>query len=236
MALFDYQKQTQRLLRDVAQKDANPADLIGYINEGRVQLAGESKSIRVIGTLAVSATNPGPYPFTSIALTGAVGVGGVLSAQAAWYLVGDGRLWIRPRPWPWYSLYEFSSAAPDQSPPHVWTQYGQGENGTIYLNQPDVDYTVLVDTVCFPIPLVSDTTAEAIPAPWTTAIPYYATYLALLAAQTSEGDARADKMLERYALFVERGRRFSTPEVLPSIYSQVPNQTRDNQLGTGGQR
>lgn len=231
MALFAYQQQTQRLIKDGAQKDANLADLTGYINEARVQLAGESLSIRVMGTLAVVGANQGPYPFSAISLAGATGVAGILSVQTIWYQVGDGRQWIEPRPWPWFSLYEFNSPVLTPASPRMWTQYSQGVNGTLYFNLPDVDYTISVDTVCYPVPLVNDATVEAIPQPWTTAIPYYAAYLAYLAAQTGDKEAMADKMLDRYTQFVARGRKFSTPEILPQTYSQTGNVVRANQLG-----
>lgn len=231
MALNGYMQQSQRLIRDIQQMDTNPEDLIGYINEGRVQLAGESKSIRVMGTLSVAAKNPGPYPFSSIVLAGSVGVAGVLDVEQIWYQVGTGQLWVRPRPWPWFSLYELNNAAPNGAPPKAWSQYGQGENGTIYLTLPDVDYTLNVDTVGYPSALALDTDPEAIPAPWTTAIPYYAAYLALLAAQNAASEAAADKMFARYEAFVDRGRKFTTPGILPTLYAGVPNPVRGGQLG-----
>ena len=39
--LFQYQQQTQRLIRDTRQELVNPDDLVTFINEARGQLAGE---------------------------------------------------------------------------------------------------------------------------------------------------------------------------------------------------
>lgn len=235
MALFAYQQQTQRLIRDIAQKDANPADLIGYINEGRVQLAGESMAIKVFGQYSLVVGQQGPYPFSAMTLSGAVGVSGVLNVSQQWYQVGTGQLWFRGRPWPWFSVYFTNSAAPEQGSPRAWAQYGEGVNGTLYVGPPpDAPYVINADCVGLPVPLVDDTTVEAIPVPWTTAVPYYAAYLALLAEQTSDGDARADKMFERYSLFVARARGMATPDVMPSNFRQQRNPVRANQLGGGG--
>jgi hypothetical protein len=234
MTLFSYLQQTQRLIRDVQQKDLNVEDLTIYLNEARVQVAGESISIPAMGTLAVTSGNRGPYLFTSIAFPTASetsGIAGPLNARTIWYQVGDGQKWIRPRPWPWFSLYELNNPVPDQGAPAVWTQYGQGVNGSIYINTPDTDYTLMVDTICYPIDLVDDTTVEAVPPLWQTAVPYYAAYLALISAQTGDKDEAADKMFARYTLFVERARKFATPEVLPFNYSQTGSPVRQNQLG-----
>ena len=71
--------------------------------------------------------------------------------------MGTGQLWIRPRPWPWFSLYELSNPVPSQGPPKVWAQYGQGASGTIYISPlPDIAYTVQADCICYPSPLATD--------------------------------------------------------------------------------
>lgn len=234
--LTEYLTQTQRLLQNPAAPTSlySPADLDVYINEARVQLAGEAVCIPVIGTLAVIANDQGPYLFTAINLGAAIGVAGVLNIQTIWVQIGTGQQWIRPRPWPWFTLYEMNNAAPVPTGPRAWAQYGQGINGSIYLNMPDAAYTLNVDTICYPIPLVDDTTAEAIPPLWQTAIPYYAAYLALLSSQTGARTQEADAMLQRYELFVKRARQFATPQVLPLMYAQSPSPVTGNQLGQGG--
>lgn len=235
MALFEYQKQTQRLVRDVAQKDINPLDLTTFINTARMWLAGDSQAIKVLGTYNLVFGTQGPYPFSGITLTGATGVQGVLNVRQQFYNVGSGQLWFRSRPWPWFSVYFMNSAAPNSGPPKAWAQYGEGENGTLYVGPtPDHAYTINADCVCVPIPLVNDQTVEAVPAPWTIAVPYYAAYLALLSSQTSAGMQGAEKMLELYEKFMSGARRQVTSEVMSTNFNQVPNPVRGNQLGMGG--
>ena len=236
MTLYAYQQQVQRLIRDIAQKDANPADLIGYINEARTQLAGDSQSIRAMGALALTAGSMGPYAFSSVSLTSAVGVAGILSIQTMWYWVGGGQQWIRPRSFPAFSLFTLNDPVPEAGQPIVWSQYGQGVNGTLYFNMPDIAYQMVADCTCYPAALASDTDPEAIPAPWTTAGPYYAAYLALMAMSASDQSQAADMMFKRYTMFVTRARVQSTPMVSPSSYAQVPSLVRDGQLGQSGQQ
>lgn len=246
--LASYLAQTARLLQNPAAPAPlySTADLTTYVNSARGQLAGESKAIRFMGSLPLVAGQRA-YPFTSIALTGgiAAGIQGVLDAEIIWYQVGDGQKWIRPRPWPWFAQYELNNPVPDSGPPKVWTQYGQGAQaqasplpvggGSLYISPlPDTAYTCPVDCVCFPVPLVDDTTVEAIPYLWTDAVPYYAAYLALLSAQTGARVQDAARMFQLYQEFVQRARRASTPMVLPGMYPQQPNPSRGNQLGVQG--
>jgi hypothetical protein len=225
MALTAYLSRTQALLQNPAAPSIlyDPALLTIYINEARVQLAGESTAIKRLGSFAIVAGSQGPYPFSSIVLAPASGVQGVLNVRALWYVIGSGQVWFRPRSWPWFSLYHLNSAAPLPGQPTAWVQYAEGEAGTIYVGPPpDTAYTVNADCVCYPVALVDDTTPEAIPAPWTTAIPYYAAYLALLSAQTGARIQDAQRMFELYTLFVKRGREFSTPDILSMEYPQQP--------------
>src|ERR1700738_2183744 len=202
MPLFAYQQQTQRLIQDVAQKDINPAEPVVYINQARVWLAGDSQAIKALGTYTLTIGSQGPYPFSGITLTGATGVAGVLNGRQQWFVISSGQRWFRSRPWVWFTTYMMNSAAPRQGLPKAWAQYGEGVNGTLYVGpQPDQAYRISADCICVPTALVRDSDPEAIPAPWTTAIPYYAAYLALLSAQTGDKMQAAGKMLQLYEQF-----------------------------------
>ncbi len=241
--LNTYLSATQALLQNPV---ASPplyasALLTGFINSARGQLAGEAECIRFMGSLTATIGSR-VYPFTSITLTAAVGIQGVINARNVWYQVGSGQVLLRPRPFEWFSLYELNTPVPQSGPPQVWSQYGQGAEaqtspnpvggGSLYVSPlPDVAYVMPVDTVCYPIPLVDDTTPEAIPYLWTDAVPYYAAYLALLSSQTGARMQQAQEMLKQYTDFVARARRAATPSVLPTIYPQQPNPVRANQLG-----
>ncbi len=232
-----YLTATRRLIQNPPAPVAlySDADLTSYVNTARGQLAGDSESIRNYATLAIS-QGVQKYDFSAIVLgSPTAGIKGPLNIRAAWYQVGDGQVWLRPRPWEWFSLYELNNPVPQQGPPKMWTQYGQGVGGSIFVSPvPDTDYVLPLDTMCYPLPLVDDTTAEAIPYPWTDAVPFFAAYYAYLGAQSGARQADAERMMQRYTEFVNRARRSSNPSVSPYIYEQAPDPVRANRLSLGG--
>jgi hypothetical protein len=241
--LNTYLGATRRLLQNPAAPASlySDADLTSYINTARGQLAGDSESVRFMASLPVSA-GVRVYPFTAVSLAGGAGLQGVLHVRNVWYSAGSGQLYVYARAFEWFSVYELNNAAPQSGPPKMWAQYGQGAQaqtvpnpvggGSIYVGPlPDRPYTLTLDTVCLPVPLVDDTTPEAVPALWTDAVPYFAAYLALLGAQTGTRTEEAMKMLQLYTEFVQRGRKAATPGVLPGIYPQNPSSARGDQPG-----
>lgn len=86
--------------------------------------------------------------------------------------------------------------------PAVWSEYGQGEKGSIFLCPiPSQVLNMDWDSYCDVIPLVDDTTVEAIPYPWTDAVQYYAAFLAYSNSQRGEDAA---SMYQQYQEFVKR--------------------------------
>jgi len=239
--LTTYLTQTKQILQSPAAPTSlySDADLTSWINRARLQLAGDSESIRIYATIPLTATAR-QYPFSLVNLGGAPGVAGIFNIRTLWYNVGSGQKWIRPRSFEWFSLYELNNPVPDSGAPLAWTQFGQGTTGSIFMAPiPDIAYTCPADVVGYPIDLVNDSTVEAIPKPWTDAVCYYTAYLAYLSAQSPARQADAQRMFDMYSEFMNRARRFSNPTVLPGQYAQAPNPTRMNQLGlqparTGG--
>lgn len=207
------------------------ADLNLWINRARQQLAGESESIRVLGTIATGVGNQA-YQFSNISVTGTAGVAAALHVRSIRYLVGAGSSRLRGKGWEWFESYELNTAAPQSGPPAVWAQYAQGEQGSFYLAPiPDDVYNLICDCVCLPIDLVDDTTVEAIPSLWRDAVPFYAAYLALLSAQSAQRQNDAQRMFGYYTEFVERARKFATPKVNPNQYPQNTDPTLISKLG-----
>lgn len=237
MALFAYRQQVQRLLNDVAVARFNPTDLDIYINSARGQLAGEAECVRVYATLPTAAGQR-QYPFSSIAFpVGTQGVQGVINVRMMTYSVpgSEGQAMVTPREWEFFNTYVLAtmplvdgSGNPIGGAPEMWAQFGQGANGTLFINRPDIIYTLNLDTVCYPVQLTTDATPEAVPYLWTDAIPYYAAYLALLAVQEDE---KAAGMLKLYQGFAARARQIATPSVLPHQYEQAPDPMMQSRLG-----
>lgn len=222
MALTAYQTQTRNLLQNPSAPTAlyDTASINLWINLARGQLAGEAACIQVLGTL-ITAVGTQTYVFSSINTSSVVGVQGPLNVRMVTRAVTGGGQMLNPWPWEWFNQYYLATTGIANSAPTDWTQYGQGAKGQLYLSPtPDNLYTLRLDTICYPINLADDTTVEAIPYPWTDAVPYLAAYYALLSAQTGARQGEANAMFERYTEFVARARRFSTSAVLPFQYEQ----------------
>jgi hypothetical protein len=231
--LTSYLTQVTRLLQNPSVANLAlyaTADLTAYINQARGQIAGEGECVRVYGTLALTGGTLS-YPFSAISVDplATLGIQGVFNVRGATVGVAMGQAWMRPRSFPYFQLYFLNNPVPVQDRPVEYSQYGQGESGSLYFNPvPNIPYTASLDCVCAPAPLVDDTTPEALPYPWTDCVQYFAAYMALLSAQrTSDADA----MFSRYQTFMTRARTMSNGKVNPGQYPQSPNPTRPNQLG-----
>lgn len=240
MALTAYQTATKLLLQSTTNAAGllyTDANLTTWINTARGQLSGEAECIRNYATLALTAGTR-QYNFSTVTLgSPSTGIQGILRIQQALAGVGSGLVMVYPRPFPYFTLYALNNPVPVTGLPTMWSQFGQGVNGTIFVDPvPDQAYTLTLDTVCYPIPLVDNSTAESIPYPWTDAIPYFAAYYAFMSAQRPED---AKRMYQMYEQFVQRARTMSNPDVLPYAYVQTPDQTMPNKLGVqpsgGGQ-
>jgi hypothetical protein len=205
--LNQYQQLTQLLLKDPKQERFNLADLATYINIARNQVSGEGECIRVLANIS---TGPQPYPFSGISVAGTPGAASVLSVR----MISANGILLAPREWEWFNLYYIP--APKTGYPREWCQFGQGALGSIFVNPvPATGFVLSCDCACLPVPLASDATPEAIPYPWTDAVPYYAAYMAYLTAQDAVG---AQNMLDLYTTFMARARAMATPTVLPRQY------------------
>ena len=229
MGLYTYQQITRRLLNDQGFAQFNEFDLRDWVNTARQQIAAEGECIRITGTITVSPPTI-LYPFSTIVLSTVTGIQGPITVRTMNFTVATGALRVLPRPWPWYELYELCNPVPVGAAPRIYSQYGQGLNGSIYINVPDSFYTLNVDCACLPVVLTDNTSVEAIPYPWTDAVPYYATYMALMTAPGM--DQAADRMFQLYNLFMGRARQGSTPTVLPAQYEQQADPTLANKLGS----
>lgn len=194
------------------------ADLIRWINTARGQLAGEAECIRVMGTVN-TVVGQRLYAFSSlnVGVPATTGVQAAINVRSIQYVVGGGSLWIPFRPWEWFNFYELNNAAPDSGPPATWSQFGQGAapgatgsaaTGSFYVSPlPNTVYTLNCDCVCYPIPLASDTTVEAIPYLFTDCVPFFAAYFALLSAQMGARYNDAIQNYKMYSEFLNRARK-----------------------------
>lgn len=227
--LTEYQQITRRLLlNDQNFAKYNDFDLRDFINIARGQVAGEGECIRVYSTLSIAPTSQ-QYPFSAVTFpTGTTGVASVLSVRDVTYQVASGRKKVYSREWEWFNRFILSTPVPIASWPRYWAQYGQGTLGTLWVNLPDINYTLYLDTVCLPDALNIDADPEAIPELWTDAVPYYAAYMGFL--QFGDRD-NSQNMFQAFTTFMGRARSGATPSQLPHQFSDVPDVTLSNKLG-----
>jgi hypothetical protein len=239
MPLSIYRQQTKQLLTypDSPDELYTDSDLNLWINRARQQLAGESQSIRVLGTVTTSGVR-GPYTFSTVMVSSTPGVAAVLHIRAMRYAIGSGFKWMRPRNWEWFDIFKLNNVVPPSGPPQVWSQYGQGSTGSFYIDPiPALEdgspqnYVLTCDCVCLPVDLLDDTTVDAIPPLWQDAVCFYAAFLAMLSAQSAQRQNDADRMMQRYEEFVGRARKFANPLVNNYLYQQSNDPTLLNKIG-----
>jgi hypothetical protein len=205
--LAAYETAVQRLIQSVPSGLIPAPTLDSYINTARMQLAADAECVRAPATLTFSVGQQS-YPISEIVPTGG-GIAGSFAVRGGY--VSGSVVPLEFRPWEWFAAYWLLSTA--TGTPLRLAQQGQGTFGTLFFSPiPNAVTTALFDVACLPIPLVDDTTDEAIPGLWTDAVPFYAAWLAMMQLQRQ---ADAHIMLTRYQELALRGRQESTPTVLP---------------------
>lgn len=102
--------------------------------------------------------------------------------------------------------------------PAVWTQYGQGTNGTFLCYPiPAQTYQFEPDCLCLPIDLVDDRSFEAIPEPWTDSIPYAAIALLYQELQNVE---KAQFYWQLFNSYVNKYGMWARPIRAPVVYQR----------------
>jgi hypothetical protein len=158
------------------------------------------------------------YSFSSVNTivslsTGVSAILTVVSVSVSW---GALKPTLDQLDWSSFQAYLRSYSAALQGQPAIWAQYGQGASGTVSLWPiPSSPMPMDWDCICTPISLVDDTTAEAIPYPWTDCVPYFSAYLALMNSRRPE---EAKNMFGLYEQFMKRARQFSESTFVPSYY------------------
>lgn len=225
MALNAYLTRTQQLLHDPTAIYYPQSDLVSYINTARAQVASESMSIRVLppsGALQnQTVLNQEVYPFsvvnTLIQVTNP-GVQGILGVMTIALNQGAVKPVLTQCAWSDFQAQLRSYNVGLTGWSTIWAQYAQGAMGSVYLWPiPSDAYPMDWDCYCLPIDMVDDTTPEALPFPWTDAVPYFAAYLAYSNAQRPQD---ADRMMQQYQFFVARATAMSNQVMVPDFYGQ----------------
>lgn len=160
------------------------------------------------GTLTVSPINTitagkEVYPFSEINIGDFPGVESVYFVRSVSIIYSNYRYSLPIYP---FSVYQAKirnyAAGQYQWVPSMGSQYGQGVEGSFYFYPlPSQTYQVEYDCQCLPIDLINNLSVEAIPAPWTDAVVYFAAHLAMLELQNYNA---ANFYLQTYEKFAQR--------------------------------
>lgn len=125
------------------------------------------------------------YNFSDIDLsTAPPGYGPMHSLFSSTILFSDYRYVLIKTDFTHYQALVRTFAFQYQYVPAVYTQFGQGVSGSIYVYpQPSQTYQMEWDCICDPAPLLFNEDPEAIPEPWCDAVKFYAAHLAFLELQ-----------------------------------------------------
>ena len=229
--LASYQQQTARLLDNPSGTPSKYllADLTTYINLARNQLAAETSCVEVNVAFTLTV---GKQAYTLPSIPGnAQGVSQILNVQTVMRPSGNGFIYVTPRPWEWFKLYNLNTATQASGIPVQWTQYAPGTTASLYFSPiPDQAYPIVLDAICQPIMLALDSDVEAIPYPYTDAVPYFAAYLALVSDDRME---LANFTMDKYKEFVQRADSASRPMTPPDLFKGRNELLMMNKLGIG---
>lgn len=153
----------------------------------------------------VSLLNEGQeeYKFSDIDVSSMPGVEAVYFVRSASIIYSNYRFSL-----PAYSFSTYQSrirnfpAGTYQYVPTFMSQFGQGVGGSLFFYPlPSQAYQLEIDCQCLPSDLVTNQSVEALPAPWTDAVMYFAAHFFYLEAQNLNA---AKGMLELYERFSQR--------------------------------
>lgn len=223
-ALATYQVLTLDLVDDPNNAVYSTTQVTQAINLARTQLAGDAECLRQMAVIK-TVGNQQSYAWVNATFVGfpdiTPGLGGILSVRsiARQLPVSGGLVKLYGLQWERFYSYHAMMAAPSQTGgiPTRWATYQPGVGGIFWVHpNPDGAYPLQLDPVCYPLPLAADdSTVEALPYPWTDAIPYWAAYQLYLWKQR---EADAQEMFKLYRLFALRGTQLTTPSQLPDNY------------------
>jgi len=140
------------------------------------------------------------YLFSDIDLSGNPGCQSVYAVRGMAIIYSGYRYSVEAIAWSRYQIYR---AYPYQYQyvPALLSQYGQGVNGSYFVYPiPSQSLQAELDCQCLPSDLIDDQSFEAIPAPWTDAVPYFAAALAFQELQNYNAARYMQDQYEKFAL------------------------------------
>lgn len=194
----------------------------GYVNIPSVTITGDGTGASATAALTsflATVVSQEVYSFsTANALLTAAnpGISGIIGVQSIAVSWGAMKPVLRYSDWSGFQAYLRSYNVGTQNYPTVWAQYGRGRAGTVYLwPVPSIVASMEWDCYCQPVPLVDDTTIEALPEPWQDAVQFKAAEYAYNNAQRRDDSNWAAAEYKRY---LRENELYVQPSMVPSFY------------------
>lgn len=166
------------------------------------------------GTLQVSPINTlqqgqEVYPFSAVNLAAFPGVQSIYWVRRASIIFSNWRYSTRVYSFTTYNANIRTFPFQYQYAPFFCAQFGRGTAGSFYMYpQPSQAYQLEWDCQCLPSDLIDDTSVEAIPMPFTEAVPYFMAHLGYLELQNWNAAQYYLKLFDEY---VSRYSKYSLP-------------------------
>lgn len=140
------------------------------------------------------------YLFSNISLAGNPGCKSVYAIRGMSIIYSGYRYSVEYMPWSRYQSYR-SFPYSYQYCPALYSQFGQGVSGSFYVYPlPSQALQCELDCQVLPSDLIDNLSVEAIPDPWTDAVPYMAAHLAFLELQNYNAGRFFLELYEKRAL------------------------------------
>jgi len=222
--LANYIADTQNLLNDAHAQFFSIPTLTSYINRARRKIAAASGCCRVL-VRAKTQANQEQYELSAwnALAQESPGIKEILAIRTLAIAIGPGDGAWRPT---WQRLVWSDFQARFRiynhmfvgviSYPGWWAQYGFGVGGSIFLAPiPSLVQPMELDASCMPWQLENDDDVDAIPQPWSDAVPYYSAWLCLIQQQRPT-DAQA--MLQIFQAELPFAASVVSPQMITQPY------------------
>lgn len=180
-------------------------------DEHRVQHGGGARAEAYTVPLLRTEQHREVYKFSDIPLQQHPGVAEVFACKSISFIYANYRYSVPVFPFSVYQAYVRIYPQQYLYIPTAAAQFGQGVNGSLFMYPiPSHDYQMELDVFCLPQDMEDDQDFEAIPKPWTDAVPYFAAHLAYLGLQNLNAAQYYmnlyDEMCKRYSTYARPGR------------------------------
>lgn len=207
--LQSYITQCRRLLHDANANFYSDQELIDYVNEGRERLVRDTGCLR---TIQMSATVIQQEVYNFIDLPQGIQTLDIVNINVYW---GSTRVPLRYLAWTNFNT-QLRYWTNYTRTPVAFSVYGQS---SFYLGPvPDQVYTLEIDTVVLPVPLVNLGDIDTIMSPFTSPVAFYACYKAKFQEESfGESDIFQKQYINqaRAVLASIQTRRMPTPYTMP---------------------